>query len=37
MPNNRQNIADKKWSSVVFSTPDKLLRKKIKSSIYVGY
>ena len=31
MPNNRQNIADKKWLPVVFSTPDISRRKKIKA------
>ena len=36
MPNNRQNIADKNWLAVIFSTTDMLHTKKVKSSIYLG-
>jgi len=34
MPNNRQNIAVKKWLHVAHSTPGYIAQKKIESAIY---
>jgi len=36
MPNNRQNVSDKKWLPVAHSNPYKSHRKKIISSMYPG-
>jgi len=36
MPNNRQNIAVKKWLPIAHSPRDKSHRKKIKGTIYPG-